>query len=184
MTPKQLALATGARIDRATEFHPYIEAAMAEFEINTPQRQAAFLAQVGHESGSLRYTTELWGPTPAQVRYEGRKDLGNVQPGDGSLFRGHGLLQTTGRHNHARVRDRLRARFPDKVVPDFEAEPKRLAEPAWAALSAADYWDEKELNRLADVGDFRRITLRINGGTNGMEDRAALHAAARETLQC
>ena len=182
MTPQQLARATGARIDRATAFIDYIEWAMIEFEINTPERQAAFIAQIGHESGGLKYTTELWGPTPAQIRYEGRKDLGNVRPGDGSLFRGHGLIQTTGRHNHARVRDRLRARFPGRDVPDFEAEPHRLAEPEWAALSAADYWDEKDLNRLADVGDFHRITLRINGGTNGMEDRLARHAVATEAL--
>lgn len=182
MTPKQLALATGARIDRATAFLPHIVSAMAEFGIDSPARQAAFLAQIGHESGGLKYTTEIWGPTPAQSRYEGRKDLGNVQVGDGSLFRGHGLVQTTGRHNHARVRDRLRTRFPDKVVPDFEAEPHRLAEPQWAAMSAADFWDDKNLNRLADVGDFYRITLRINGGTNGMEDRLARHAAATEAL--
>lgn len=182
MTPEQLAKATGARIDRATTFLPHIAAAMREYQINTPGRQAAFLAQIGHESGSLRYTTEIWGPTPAQSRYEGRKDLGNVQPGDGSRFRGHGLLQTTGRFNHARVRDRLRDRLPGQDVPDFEAEPARLAEPQWAALSAADFWDEKGLNRLADVGDFHRITLRINGGTNGMEDRMARHSSAMEVL--
>ena len=114
-------------------------------EINTPARVAAFLAQVGHESGGFRYTTEIWGPTTAQQRYDGRKDLGNPQPGDGSRFRGHGLIQTTGRYNHARVRDRLRQRLgPD--VPDFEAQPELLAADEWAATSAADYWDDKGLN--------------------------------------
>ena len=182
MTPEQLARATGARIDRATAFIDHIEWAMIEFGIDTQVRRAAFLAQIGHESGGLKYTTEIWGPTPAQARYEGRKDLGNIYPGDGSLYRGHGLLQTTGRHNHARVRDRLRARFPGRDVPDFEAEPARLAEPEWAALSAADYWDEHGLNALADTGDFLRLTKRINGGTNGLADRLALHSAATEAL--
>ena len=63
MTPAELAACTGARIDRATEHLPYIEAAMDEFEINTPARQAAFLAQVGHESGGLHFLVEIWGPT-------------------------------------------------------------------------------------------------------------------------
>ncbi len=70
-------------------------------QINTPARAAAFLAQVGHESGQLRYLREIWGPTPAQVRYEGRADLGNAQPGDGKRFMGRGLIQITGRKNYA-----------------------------------------------------------------------------------
>jgi putative chitinase len=154
---------------------------MAFYSIDTPARQAAFLAQVGHESGGLRYVRELWGPTDAQERYEGRLDLGNTQPGDGERFKGHGLIQTTGRANHAKVRDRLRERFDD--VPDFEAEPESLMEPKWACLSAADYWDMHKLNVLADAGDFRRITKRINGGFNGYDDRLARWELARRTLE-
>ena len=77
MTPAELSLATGARIDRATEFLPIIERAAVDFEVTTPDRMAAFLAQVGHESGGLHWLAELWGPTTAQSRYEGREDLGN-----------------------------------------------------------------------------------------------------------
>src|SRR3990172_4830059 len=99
MTPKELSLATGARIDRATEWLSAIEAAMIEFNIDTPQRKAMFMAQIGHESGGLHYTVELWGPTDAQRRYEGRIDLGNVVTGDGFKFRGRGLIQITGRAN-------------------------------------------------------------------------------------
>jgi putative chitinase len=71
MTPQELAVCTGARIDRATEFLPFLEDAMHEFQINTPQRQAAFLAQVGHESGGLHWLVELWGPTDTQLTGRG-----------------------------------------------------------------------------------------------------------------
>lgn len=170
----QLARCTGARIDRATEWLPYIQAAMAEFKISTPQRQAAFLAQIGHESGGLHWTTEIWGPTTAQARYEGRKDLGNTQPGDGFRFRGRGLIQTTGRANYLATGNALGV--------DLLAEPERLAEPALAARSAAWYWHQKGLNMLADVADFELITRRINGGLNGYAERVALYTTAREVL--
>ena len=171
MTPQQLARSTGARIDRAIEWRPHVEAAMAEFEINTPARQAAFLAQIGHESGGLRWATELWGPTEAQRRYEGRKDLGNTEPGDGYKFRGRGLIQTTGRANFADTGEALGVYLL--------SDPSLLSLPELAARSAGWYWQSRGLNALADVGDFRRITLRINGGTNGLADRLALHEAAK-----
>ena len=182
MTPELLRAATGCTAERAALFADPLSAACAFYGIDTPARLAAFLAQIGHESGSLRFTTELWGPTPAQARYEGRKDLGNTQPGDGERFKGHGLIQTTGRYNHARVRDRLRERFPHLDVPDFEADPERLAEPQWACLSAADYWDDKGLNAQADAGMFEQITRRINGGLNGQADRLARWKRAQEAL--
>ncbi len=182
LTPEQLAQCTGATQDRAEQWTGAINQAMAMYDISTPARQAAFLAQIGHESGRLKYTTELWGPTPAQARYEGRLDLGNTQLGDGSKFRGHGLIQTTGRGNHARARDRLRKRFPEMAVPDFENDPKALAQPEWAALSAADYWDMRGLNDLADAGDFIGITKKINGGLNGLDDRLSLWSDAKYAL--
>lgn len=183
LTLNQLASACGARIDRAQIFLPFIQEAIDAYGIDTPERVAAFLAQIGHESCGLKYTREIWGPTPAQSRYEGRADLGNTQPGDGSFFRGHGLIQTTGRANHARVRDRLRAKFPDRQVPDFEADPNALAEYHWAALSAADYWDEHHLNALADCGDHEKICKRINGGLNGFEDRIRRYEIAANVLK-
>lgn len=183
MTAEELAQATGARLERAELFLSHIVEAMDAYYISlTPERMSAFLAQVGHESGGLHYLIEIWGPTPAQARYEGRTDLGNTEPGDGSKYRGHGLLQTTGRANHACARDRLRDKFPMLDVPDFEAEPTRLAEPQWAALSAADFWDEHGLNALADAGDFVKITRRINGGLNGEAERLALYEAAKGVL--
>jgi len=174
VTPQDLARATGARLDRATEWLPHIEAAMVEFDITTPARQAAFLAQIGHESGGLRWVVELWGPTPAQARYEGRKDLGNTERGDGFKFRGRGLIQTTGRANYQATGEALGV--------DLLADPTRLATPELAARSAGWYWQSRGLNALADVGDFRRITLRINGGLNGQSERLALHEAAKLAL--
>lgn len=188
MSPEVLAACTGARIDRATKFAPYLSAGMAFYGIDTPKRQAAFLANIGHESLGLKYVSEVWGPTDAQERYEGRKDLGNVRPGDGSRFRGHGLIQTTGRANHAAVRDRLRQRFDN--VPDFEAEPEALMDTQWAALSACDYWDMKHLNDLADAGEFEEISARINGRNrstglpNGYEDRCERWEYAKKALGC
>ena len=193
MTPKQLADCTGCvSVTRAAAWYAPILEAMAAYEINTPLRQAAFLAQIGHESGGMQWPIEIWGPTKSQMKYEGRIDLGNTQPGDGKRFRGHGLLQTTGRFNHRRVRDRLRKKFPALVVPDFEVFPEQLALPEWAALSAADFWDEHHLNRFADVGDLDTISDLINlgrktmreGDANGYAGRQALYLKAREVLGC
>ena len=174
MTAQELASCTGARIDRAQVFEPYIAAAMEEFCIVTPLQQAAFLAQVGHESGGLRWLSELWGPTSAQQRYEGRADLGNTEQGDGYKFRGRGLLQTTGRSNYQRTGDALDV--------DLIANPELLATPELAARSAAWFWQEHGLNELADADNFMTITRRINGGTNGYAERLALYTVGREIL--
>ena len=182
LTPALLAQAVGCTPMRAELFAGHLAEACAAYHITTPERLAAFLAQIGHESASLRYVAEVWGPTTTQQRYEGRKDLGNTQSGDGSRYRGRGLIQTTGRANYAAVRDRLRRRLgPD--VPDFEAEPEQLEHLRWAVWSAADYWDWRGLNALADAGHFEQITRRINGGLNGQPDRLARWKRAREALQ-
>ena len=110
---------------------------MREFDINTPLRQAAFLAQVGHESGGLHWLVELWGPTLAQRHYEDRDDLGNTIPGDGLRFRGRGLLQTTGRSNYLRTGKALGV--------DLIANPEKLAEPELASRSAG--WSSKTSSR-------------------------------------
>lgn len=174
MTPKQLALCTGARIDRAQTFLPYVMSAMAEFEINTPSRQASFLSQVGHESGGFHWLAELWGPTIAQANYEGRNDLGNTQKGDGYKFRGRGLIQITGRYNYKITGEALGF--------DLINYPEQLAFPELAVRSAAWWWRAHGLNQLADKGDQRMVTRRINGGTNGLAERLALFEAAKAVL--
>lgn len=148
-----------------------LNAAMAEFEINTPARQAAFLAQIAHESGELRYVREL----ASGAAYEGRADLGNTQPGDGARFRGRGLIQITGRANYSRCGLALDL--------DLLDHPELLEEPANACRSAAWFWHNAGLNALADAGHFRLITKRINGGYNGAAERVAYHERAHGALQ-
>lgn len=174
MTPQVLVACTGARIDRAQTFAPLLDAAMAEFQIDTPKRQAAFLAQVGHESGGLHWLVEIWGPTDAQRRYEGRHDLGNRETGDGYRFKGRGLIQLTGRRNYLLAGAALDS--------DFIAFPERLSEPVMAARSAAWFWQEHGLNELADKDAFETVTKRINGGLNGYPERLGLWAKAKAAL--
>ncbi|WP_064577168.1 glycoside hydrolase family 19 protein [Cupriavidus gilardii] len=159
---------------RADVFVLPLIAAMDAYAINTPARAAAFLAQVGHESGQLRHLREIWGPTPAQRRYEGRADLGNTEPGDGKRFMGRGLIQITGRKNY------LLCGFALEL--DLVARPELLEQPVAAAASAAWYWHNHNLNRYADAGDFVGLTHAINGGTNGIADRRALWNRAKAAL--
>lgn len=141
--------------------------------LDRPHRLVQFIAQVMHESGEFAFDRELWGPTPAQVRYEGRRDLGNTQPGDGSRFRGRTAMQITGRANTAEFRDWCR-RVIDPGAPDFEAQPDLMNTDPWEGLGPIWYWDTRNLNRAADQGDVETITKRINGGLNGFSDRVDL----------
>lgn len=180
ITAEVLQRATLCNSERAATWAPVLSEAMGIFAIDSPARQAAFLAQIAHESGRLIYVRELWGPMPQQLRYEGRADLGNTQKGDGFKYRGRGLIQTTGRANYRATAIGLRQYAPN--VPDFEAQPEALELPKWAALSAGWYWANRGLNALADAGDFDRITRRINGGINGLPERLMLWSSAKTAL--
>lgn len=181
MTPEQLAQSTGARIDRATEWLAPIESAMAEFGITTPARQAAFLAQIGHESGGFRYLREL----ASGLAYDGRADLGNTKPAalqiaarhdssPGPWWKGSGPMQITGYDNHLTCGEALGL--------DLLNHPELLAVPVNGARSAAWFWKSRGLNELADQGRFEAITRRINGGLNGLAERKALFDAAKRAL--
>lgn len=178
MDAETLATCTGATAARADAWALPITSAMSVYQINTPTRQAAFLAQIGHESGGMNWTTELWGPTEAQKEYEPpsakASQLGNTQPGDGYLFRGRGPIQITGRANYDTVGRAL--------CLDCTANPALLAQPEWAAQSAAWWWQAHGLNELADAGSFKQITQVINGALNGEADRERLWAAAKQAL--
>jgi putative chitinase len=185
VTPALLAAALAIPLARASLWAGPLAPALELAEINSVQRLACFLAQVGHESGRLRFARELWGPTPQQLRYEPGTELsarlGNVRPGDGRRYMGRGLIQVTGRANYARASAMLRALYGE-VVPDFVVAPAMLEAPRWAALSASGYWRERGLNRYADAHDFVTLTRRINGGANGLADRQALYTQALGAL--
>lgn len=132
-------------------------------------RVLMFLPQVMHEAGNGQWLKELWGPTAAQKRYEGRKDLGNTEPGDGIKYRGRGWIQCTGRANYRECTKWLRE-IKTKAI-DFEVFPGHLAEPEWAAWSAFWYWSQRVPMRYVDEGDIDRVTRSINGGYNGLQDR-------------
>lgn len=143
--------------------------------LDNPLRMAHFMAQVAHESGGFRYMEEIWGPTPAQKKYEGRVDLDNTQPGDGFRYKGRGPLQATGRANY-----RLYGRT---LGVDFENHPEVVALPSLGLLVACSFWDMRGLNELADADDVLAITRRVNGGTNGLAERKAYLAKAKGLLE-
>lgn len=176
LTPRLLVDAVGCTPERAERYAAHLDAACRHYEIDTAVRLAAFLAQVGHESGSFRYVEEI---ADGSV-YEGRADLGNTQPGDGKRYKGRGLIQVTGRANHAEMTARLR--LAGLACPDFEADPTALTQPVWAAWASAAFWDSRSLNAPADRGDFKYLTRRINGGYNHLAERQARWERAKRAL--
>lgn len=185
ITPYLLQHAWRCPAERAAVLAAAMQPALELADISTEQRLACWLAQVGHESGRGRFLREIWGPTPAQARYEPTtslsRTLGNTRPGDGKRYMGRGLIQTTGRANYARTAARLRA-LVGESAPDVVTAPALLEVPQWAALSAAIYWHDRSLNRWADNGDFATLTRRINGGLNGLADRQLLYTQALAAL--
>lgn len=182
MTLGQIKEASCAPTTCAEKFMIYINETCDQYQINTPVRQLCFLSQVGHESGGLFFTEEL----ASGQAYEGRKNLGNIQPGDGKRFKGRGLIQITGRTNYKTIGDSIKV--------DFIAEPTLLGgknitfctpeQLKYAALSAGWFWNSRKLNLIADKiklaepiddGDnlerYKDITKKINGGYNGLADR-------------
>ena len=164
--------------ERAARCLPALNAALHRFDINTPQRAAAFIAQVAHESGEFRWLEELWGPTDAQRRYEPASSLaarlGNTRPGDGRRYKGRGPIQITGRDNYKR--------YGGLLDIDLVADPDQAAEPDVGFAIAGLYWATNNLNELADADEFVAITKRINGGTNGLADRQGYYARAKQVL--
>ena len=157
---------------------PYLKQAMNEFEINNPARAAAFLSQLAHESGQFKFMMEIWGPTPAQKRYEPPGDLarqlGNTVAGDGKRFKGRGPIQLTGRANYKT--------YGELLGVDLITNPDRAAEKDVAFRTAGLYWKKNRLNELADKQWFLTITKRINGGYNGLDDRAKYYERALSVL--
>lgn len=170
MTPELLFAVMPFAGSRAVTFAGYIGSAMDRYSIKSMPQKSAFLAQIAHESGSLKYVKEI----ADGAAYEGRLDLGNTQPGDGPRYKGRGLIQITGRSNYGL--------YGPLLGLDLLKEPERLEEPHWACFSAACFWQRNGLNELASGDKFGAITKKINGGYNGLDDRIAHWLRARKAL--
>lgn len=170
------------------------------YGVDAPRREAAFLAQVGHESGGLsrwvenlsysaeglvrvwpnRFTPELAGQYARQPEriankvYANRMGNGDEASGDGWTHRGRGLIQLTGRSNYTALATDTGRRL--------ETLPAWLETPEGATVSALWFWKRNKLNRFVDAGDFLGLTKAINGGTNGYDDRKARWEAAKKAL--
>ena len=177
--------------ERAQELADVLAPAMLLAQATSRDRAAALIAQWAHESARFR-TREEYATGDA---YEGRRDLGNVRPGDGRRFKGGGFIQTTGRGNYRRTTGwvtehwrRIRELFPAvrhrTDPPDLERHPELVRDyDTWAAIASALWWRHNGCNELADRRDFVALTRRINGGTNGLADRQALHKRARRVAR-
>lgn len=165
----QLTNIMPASAGRATTYVYPLNQAMLKFGIVTAKRSSAFIAQVAHESGELRYVREISDGS----QYEGRLDLGNTQPGDGHRYVGRGLIQVTGRTNYLAAGAALGL--------DLINHPELLEVPENAANSAGWFWSSRGLNQLADTDLFGAITKKINGGYNGLDARLGYWLRARKS---
>lgn len=140
------------------------------YDINTRLRIAHFMGQVTHECAGFRTTEEF----ASGAAYEGRRDLGNIEEGDGKRYKGRGLIQLTGRANYRRIGGVLNLPLEDN--------PELAAEPATSLKIACEYWKMRKINVAADRNDLIRVTRLVNGGLNGLEDRRKYLKKAKTAL--
>jgi predicted chitinase len=174
LAPEWLAvLFLRAKDSDTVDFSPRLRKIMANRAIDTPLRQAHFLAQVGHESGEFRFRAEI----ANGEAYQGRADLGNLQPGDGRKFKGRGLIQLTGRANYGEYGRAIGREAEILEQPELvETDPELCVDVAgW-------FWAKKNLNTFADADDLTTLTKRVNGGLNGLDDRRRLLLRAKALL--
>lgn len=178
----QLAKIVGKPInDNMISIELGLDAYGERFGLVPLHRLAHYIAQLAHESGAFRYDREVWGPTPAQLRYDTRADLGNTpeKDGDGERNAGRTALQITGGDNLRAFTVWARKKI-DAQAPDFFANPDLLNTDPWEGVGPLWFWDTRKLNGYADDNDIEMITRRINGGMNGFADR--LHWYTRAAL--
>jgi putative chitinase len=180
ITQQQLLHILPSAGKQAGVFASALNLAMDRFQINTRLRMAAFIAQVGHESGQFRYVKELGGDQYLSKYDTGSlaRRLGNTPEadGDGQRYRGRGCIQVTGRDNYFAC---SKALFGDDRL---LRTPELLEQAEWACKSAAWFWNSRNLNALADAGDMKEITRRINGGFNGLAERVEFYERGLEVL--
>ncbi|KAB7730128.1 peptidoglycan-binding protein [Rudanella paleaurantiibacter] len=173
--------ACGASARHAAQFVEPLNELLPYYRVTTYLRLSHFMAQILHESDRMRAVEEY----ASGETYEGRKDLGNTEPGDGVRFKGRGLIQLTGRANYTA--------FSKRFGVDVVANPELLEEPRWALVSALYYWNTRKLNARADADDVLAISQIINQGSvprpgvkrrlpNGYDDRVALLARSKEAV--
>jgi putative chitinase len=185
-------------------WHHALEQALPDYDINTPQRVAAFVAQCSHESGGFRALKENLNYKAVTLRkifpkyfpddatanhyaslpnkqeaianrvYGGRMGNGPEESGDGFRYCGRGLIQLTGKQNYQN--------FADSIETPVEDIPEYLATFEGAVQSACWFWEANNLNQWADKGDILTLTKRINGGTIGLEDRKKHYEHALHVL--
>lgn len=186
--------------DQAQEVADSLNPAMDWASINTPERQAAFIAQLAHESQGLKVLKENLNYSAQALRrtwprhfslaqaqdyarqperianraYANRNGNGDEDSGDGWNYRGRGPIQLTGKDNYAAAGQALGL--------DLVSNPDQVATWQIGAYTAAWFWNDNGLNRHADAGDFIILTQRINGGLNGRADRQAYWERAKEAL--
>lgn len=146
---------------------PVLSTYLEKYEVTTLLRIEHFLSQCAEECDRWQTFTEY----ATGGAYEGRVDLGNIQPGDGVRFRGRGGIMMTGRANYKRIGDALGI--------DLVNHPERAAEPAVALLVSLEFWKQNNLNAIADRDDVLGVTKKVNGGTNGLADRKTFLARAK-----
>lgn len=181
-----LKVLTACRVKYPEDWVDPIASAFKEFGISSDKQRSMFLANALHETGGFKFLREIWGPTPAQSRYDTRDDLGNTKPEairiakqncstPGKWWRGRGIFQTTGYDNHLKAGPRLGL--------DLLNHPDLLEVPANAARSAALFWVDNRCGQLAEAGDFDGVCDRINkghktqaiGDSNGYAERLAYY---------
>ena len=199
---EQFRACTSATLFNAEKYYPYMKGACEAYGITTKQRLAGFLSQVGHESQNLtavvenlnysaKGLTQTWSKrfpdlvlaqqyhrNPEKIAnkvYANRMSNGTEQSGDGWKYRGRGLKQLTGASNYRLLSTTFGV--------DFTASPELLEHPLWASVSAAWFWNTNNCNAFADKGDIVGLTKKINGGTNGLDDRLKRYKIAIEALK-
>lgn len=161
-----------------------------KFGVDTPAEWHHFLAQTAHESASFNTLVE-YGKDSYFKQYDGRRDLGNTQEGDGLKFKGRGLIQTTGRANYYALGVKL------GMAQKFIRNPELLEVPAWGVWAAFVFWDSRQLNDAAVLKDtafintkkhgplppIKYITYRVNGGFRGLPDRINFYNRAKKAIK-
>jgi len=171
MITAEILVSLGVSSSRAKMYVDGINSTMKQYRIDENKlRMQHFLAQILHESGRLIYNKEL----ASGAAYEGRKDLGNTDSGDGIRFKGRGFIQITGRANYT------------SIAKDFAIDcinhPEMLEQTPYCALTAGWFWNKRGLNAFADKDDVTTITKRVNGGLNGFDDRKHILELARKLI--